>query len=198
MLLLLVAVVVEPLFGSATWVTLVGVALIEVVVVAAILKSLNRTLHRGLGLVIVVGWFGTTLLALVTDGVQGMVAIFSGAMLVGALAVTFRNLMEREAGDYDALLGGIFGYVLLAMVWAMFYVQIERWHPGSIAFGEGAELWTSSIYFSLVTLTSLGYGDILPISPLARISAGIEAVGGVLYMAIMIGSIVGTYRQNES
>ncbi|WP_432653391.1 potassium channel family protein [Ruegeria atlantica] len=64
-----------------------------------------------------------------------------------------------------------------------------------MAFPSDADLWSASIYFSLVTLTPLGYGDILPVSAVARISAGFEAVSGVLYIAIMIGSIVGTYRQ---
>ncbi|PSL20069.1 potassium channel family protein [Shimia abyssi] len=198
LILLLAAFIIEPIFGNATWVNLLGLALVEIVVVAAIIKSLNKTRDRGVGLFVVVAWFGTTILALLTDDAHGVVAAVSGVMLIGALFVTFRNLLEREAGDYDALVGAIFGYVLLATVWAMFYVQIERWHPGSIGFGDSADLWTSSIYFSLVTLTSLGYGDILPLSPLARITAGLEAVGGVLYMAIMIGSIVGTYRQKPT
>ena len=83
---------------------------------------------------------------------------------------------------------------MLGMVWAMLFIQIESWQPGSISFTDGADIWSTSIYYSLVTLTSLGYGDILPISPLARVVAGLEAVVGVLYIAVMIGSIVGTYK----
>lgn len=193
--LLLLAIVIEPIAGPTTAANLLSLALFQIVVVATLLKSVKRGGHRGLGLTIAFLWFGITVLAVFTDQVQGLVAAFSGAMLVGALYVTFRNLFQREAGDFDALVGSIFGYVLLAMVWAMFYVQIERWHPGSIAFPVNADSWSSSIYFSLVTLTSLGYGDVLPVSAIARIAAGFEAVGGVLYIAIMIGSIVGTYRE---
>lgn len=193
--ILLLAIAVEPIAGSTAAANLVALALFQIVVVATLLKSVKRNGYRGLGLALAFMWFGISVLALFTHQVHGVVAVFSGAMLLGALYVTFRNLLQRETGDFDALVGSIFGYVLLAMVWAMFYVQIERWHPGSLAIPADADLWSSSIYFSLVTLTSLGYGDILPLSAIARIAAGFEAVGGVLYIAIMIGSIVGTYRQ---
>ena len=99
--------------------------------------------------------------------------------------------MRRGQGDVDTLLGAIFGYLLLAMAWAMLFIQIERWRPGSFSVPEGSDVWSSMLYYSIVTLTTLGYGDVLPISDLARMAAGFEAVIGVLYIAVMVGTIVG-------
>lgn len=194
LLLLLLAILLEPLFGSARPVRLLGLALLEFVVVAALVTSVRDVRGRSFGAVIAVLWFAASLLAMSTDVLHGLVVAASVAMLLGALFVTFRNLLDREAGDLDALIGAIFGYILLAMAWAMLFLHLERWQPGAFAFPDDGDHWSSLIYYSLVTLTSLGYGDILPVAPLARIAAGLEAVVGVLYIAVMIGSIVGTYR----
>lgn len=194
LVLLTTAMLLEPIFGESLLIELAGLALFQLVVVSALFSSIQDSRGRGAGLVLALVWFASSLLALFHDGYHGLVAGFSAALLAGSLIVTFRNLLDRESGDAEALVGAIFGFVLLAMAWAMLYVQIEHWHPGAIAFTETSGLWSSSVYFSLVTLTSLGYGDILPVDPLARIAAGLEAVVGVLYIAIMIGRIVGTYR----
>ena len=50
------------------------------------------------------------------------------------------------------------------------------------------------LYYSIVTLTTLGYGDILPTNSLAMMAAGFESIVGVLYIAVMIGSIVGNLK----
>jgi voltage-gated potassium channel len=125
---------------------------------------------------------------------QGTVAVLSAALLAASLVVTIGNLLKQGRDDIEALLGGIFGYLLLAIVWAVLFVWIERWKPGSFVFAEQSDLSSTMIYHSLVTLTTLGYGDVLPSTPIARLAAGLEAVVGVLYIAVMIGSIVGTYK----
>ena len=53
-------------------------------------------------------------------------------------------------------------------------------------------------YFSYVTLTTLGYGDIVPISPLARSLAVLEALTGVLFLAVLISRLVGSYRSERT
>jgi voltage-gated potassium channel Kch len=54
------------------------------------------------------------------------------------------------------------------------------------------------LYFSLVTLTTLGYGDLLPVTPFARIVAALEAVTGVLYIAITVARLVAAYQRTEN
>ena len=77
-------------------------------------------------------------------------------------------------------------------------VQIERSHPGSFLLPDGSDSWAIMLYYSLVTMTTLGYGDILPLTPLAMMAAGFEAVIGVLYIAVMVGSIVGNLKANRA
>jgi len=87
--------------------------------------------------------------------------------------------------------GGIAAYLLLGLMWAAAYALVETLHPGSfsgaIGVAGGHRAW---IYFSFVTLTTVGYGDILPVSPAARSLAVLEAVTGPLYIAILLARLV--------
>jgi len=91
------------------------------------------------------------------------------------------------------IMGSICIFLLLGFIWAIFYLLIIEVTPTSFS---GIELTTwkqnlpDVIYFSFVTLTTLGYGDVLPTSPLARFLVYMEAIVGVFYMAIVVSSLV--------
>lgn len=118
----------------------------------------------------------------------------SSTLVAGAFVLTFQQLFSHEMSNMDRLSSAVFGYFVMAMAWAMLFMQIELFRPGSFN-GLGSESPSSEfIYFSLITITSLGYGDILPASGLARILSGFEVAGGTLYIAIFIGRVVGSFR----
>lgn len=86
-------------------------------------------------------------------------------------------------------------YLLLGLLWALGYQLIETLLPGSFRFMEEHDAAGSFIkhgfaYFSFVTLTTVGYGDITPVHPIARTAAIGEALVGQLYPAILIGRLV--------
>jgi hypothetical protein len=87
--------------------------------------------------------------------------------------------------------GAIGAYLLLGVIWADAYFIVELFHPGSFSGAidaeSGARGW---LYFSFVTLTTVGYGDVLPLHPLAQSLAILEAVTGPLYLAILLGRLV--------
>jgi voltage-gated potassium channel len=192
--LLLTVFFIKPVFGSSLLTEMVSIAMLQFTVVGALLISAPSRRFRVMFLGLSGIWFLASELALVNARFDGTVAVLSAALLAASLIVTFGNLMKRGHGDIEALLGGIFGYLLLSMVWAVLFVWIERWEPGSFVIAEQSDLSSTMIYYSLVTLTTLGYGDVLPRTPIAELVSGLEAVVGVLYVAVMIGSIVGTYR----
>ena len=82
---------------------------------------------------------------------------------------------------------------MLGLVFGITYTVLETLLPGSFAnIPEQPKAISSSLfYYSYVTLTTLGYGDIVPLRPLARTIAYLEAIVGVFYMAILVGSMIG-------
>ena len=57
--------------------------------------------------------------------------------------------------------------------------------------------WFDCMFYSFVTLTSLGYGDMVPISPQARSISILEAVGGIMYVAVLVARLVGLYATHR-
>ena len=112
------------------------------------------------------------------------------AILVGCLIIVFYDLSQEKERTEDAIAGSMFGYLLAALVFALFYVTLEEVQPGSFSLGEADDRVSSLVYFSLVTITTLGFGDITPVSRLARVVVGIEAATGIMYVAVFIGRIV--------
>ena len=96
----------------------------------------------------------------------------------------------------NKLVGSICIYMLLGIVWALLYVFLDVIDPGAI---EGLSMNLDNgdtwdyIYYSFVTLTTLGYGDISPVNQYARALAYIEAICGQIYIAVLIASLVGAH-----
>ena len=87
--------------------------------------------------------------------------------------------------------GAIAVYLLMGFTWAQAYELVSLWHPGALAGAvEGRDAHQSWTYYSFVTLTTLGYGDIRPVHPLARSLAVLEALTGQLYLAILLARLV--------
>jgi hypothetical protein len=117
--------------------------------------------------------------------------------------VVLRHIMRVSEVTTDTILGAICTYLLLGMVWTMIYTLIETFLPGSFlrggesiaaGFADSQSLVISSfIYYSFVTLTTLGYGDITPNSSPAAAMSSLEAVAGQLYLAILIARFVGLH-----
>jgi hypothetical protein len=100
-------------------------------------------------------------------------------------------LVDRTAQGADALAGAAFGFLLIGVGFAMVYTAAELAAPGSFDLEEGAG--TASVqltYFSLVTLTTTGFGDVTANTAVMRLTSGMEAVVGTLYLAILVGRLL--------
>lgn len=99
----------------------------------------------------------------------------------------------------DTLYGAACVYLLSGAAWSGLYTLIEGIQPGSFYVSAEQNLdqvvnWSDLLYFSYATLTTLGYGDITPVTSPARSLAALEAVFGVLYTAVLVARLVGLYR----
>jgi hypothetical protein len=105
--------------------------------------------------------------------------------------------MRATAISSEHIYAALSAYVLIGIFCGVFYLVLERAWPGSLGIaGESVPSdfsLTSGIYFSFVTLATLGYGDIVPKREVARGLAIVEAVAGQLYLAVMVARLVSLY-----
>jgi ion channel len=112
------------------------------------------------------------------------------ASLVALCGVVLALVLRRGSITTRRIEGAIVVYLLLGFSWAEAYELVALWHPG--AFAGAVDGWGSLpfLYYSFVTLTTMGYGDIMPVHPLARALAVLEALTGQLYLAILLARLV--------
>ena len=105
------------------------------------------------------------------------------------------HVFDRTAVDANKLYAVCCVYLLAGIAWAFLYAITEALVPGSFDLSKFADVPTGRmqhlIYFSLVTLTTLGYGDIAPVSGFAQTSAALEAIFGQAYLAVLVARLVG-------
>jgi hypothetical protein len=107
------------------------------------------------------------------------------------IALILLNLLRAKEVSANTIFGAVSVYLLLGTLFAIIYALIERLMPGSFFIEPARTL--DFVYFSFSTLTTLGYGDITPVAPHARIATSMQAIIGVLYTAILISRFVGIY-----
>jgi len=118
-----------------------------------------------------------------------MILLFLGYAVVAILFY----LARKEEVTADMIMAGASEYVLIGVLWASLYSLIETIYPGSFSLA-GAKMDRSGfLYFSFVTLTTTGYGDVLPVSVQARSLAILETITGQLFIAITVARLVSLY-----
>jgi len=125
----------------------------------------------------------------------GSILLLIGFLLV-AILFTIQQVAIGTDINTNRIVGAICIYLLLGVIWAMTYTLVDLVSPGSFAgFSPTTEQgWDSEwLYFSFVTMTTLGYGDILPVSATSRGLAYMQAVVGQFYIAVLVAGLVGAY-----
>jgi hypothetical protein len=120
------------------------------------------------------------------------------ALLGFVMTVLLTVILREDNVTVDTIFGGICVYLLLGVGWAEAYQLLESVHPGSFDLGwaETAQPVREGLlfsYFSFATLTTLGYGDIVPTTAEAQALVILESVAGRLFLAIFIARLVGLH-----
>jgi len=152
-------------------------------------------------------WFGMAMVALgAVSVVVQLVHASVAAKLVGLFSVftfyfmttliAFQEMFRPSSINLNKIIGSVCIYLLVGLNWAILYNFESMLHPGAFSGFQASSLEEEMfdlIYYSYVTLSTLGYGDITPVSPIARMLAVIEALFGQFYIAILVASMVGTH-----
>ena len=121
------------------------------------------------------------------------ILILIGFYLYASYAAA-RQVLFTGPIDWNKIVGAICIYLLMGLIWAMSYLLIAQTVPGAFNGLEQVpwhDNFSDAAYYSFVTLTTLGYGDISPVAPIARFLVYMEAIFGVFYMAILVASLIG-------
>ena len=146
--------------------------------------------------------------------ISNMLAIKTGQQLyrILALVILFLFLLQtivlaakavlaEKINRSNGILGAICVYLLLGVMWSLLYGLLDTLTPGSFN-GLKQDLdgshYNDLLYFSFVTLTTLGFGDITPASEIAKVFVYIEAIVGQFYLAVLVAGLVGSYLAEKN
>ena len=193
--LLLVAPQVDGLFLPAYVVTILFALVLFAALNATAGAGWQRVLPTALGLAwITLSVWNTTVGSPGAELGSQLVFIVFASFIITLL---IRRIVSADRVNFEVVCASPSVYLLIAIAWAVSYDVMETLSPGSFAASrEVSEIgFAGFMYFSLTTITTLGYGDITPVRATAGIWATLEAVTGVFFMAILVARLVSLYRR---
>jgi hypothetical protein len=191
LLLITFAFMASALTGA--WVTVVATVLQGFTLLAALRASqVSRRLFRFAALVVVIALvaaLGSLFFSSTSDS-KGVFYLLS-VLMVGAAPIAIgRALWKRAVIDIHTVLGAICIYVLVGMMFAFTYATIDLLGSDPFFVQTNAATTADYLYFSFVTLTTVGYGDFTAAGGLGRALASLEALLGQLYLVTIVATLV--------
>jgi len=123
---------------------------------------------------------------------------FTLLLYLHIIRLMFKTIFRTKVVTLDTIGLALCTYVLLGVLWVLFYIPVLLYDQNAFVFANlppDGDVMKEMTYFSYVTLTTLGYGDVAPVSPLARGLAVTEALTGVLFLAVLISRLVGSFAR---
>ena len=197
LIVLILTVGFLPLFDRVGW--------MQDVTIAVVLLSCIRSVSTNRRAAIIAWSLGALpLLSLLLSGVQPewldeLARLVTLPFFGYTVFVLLRQLMKAREVDAGELFGAASTYLLIGLTWGVVYVVLNSVQPGSFSFpdhdtGTGGSLF----YFSFVTLVTLGYGEITPVTEIARSFSVTEAIMGSLFLTILVARLVGLYTATQT
>jgi len=137
------------------------------------------------------------------DLVPPPVFLTAGLVLIAfVVANLLRFVLRAPSVNAEVLCASISAYLMLGLLWTLAYWLVDQLTPGAFAFntamGTHSIRGFNAFYFSFITLCTVGYGDITPVSKVARMLAAMEGITGLLYVAVLIARLVSIYSTPKS
>lgn len=181
-----------------------GAVLLQVLFTLLLLSGLYAVSDGRRALVVAAGFAGPALVLAwagrftANTAVSGIGALLLAGFLVFTGWEIVKYIVRARRVTSELIFGATSVYLMMGVVGALLFAVLDMWSPGSLRMPGGAASgvedatrFSTVTYYSFVTLTTLGYGDITPVSRLARSLSTMEAVTGQLYLAVLVARVVG-------
>jgi Ion channel len=195
---LVALILLPPFFGG-------DLALIQKLMwIATLLAGLWLVTHKR-RLLLIAGVLALPILVISGQSTVGEVTVWSlGSSCITLILMLFilchllRFVVVAKRVSSDLIFASLCVYLLIGVIWAYIYLVMQLVIPEAFFFNTDigqsySDLLRELMYYSYVTLTTLGYGDIVPVTPMARSWAAMEAVVGQLYLAVIVARLMGLY-----
>lgn len=185
------------------WILKLGIAFLFFSLNLVILSSLSiPKITLSILKILAISVFIIDIIVLLTISTYGdYLAIFTNLLqaifISFAIIVISKKIFHQKQVTGEVLRGSICVYVMIGFLWAIIYKIIYIIEPQAFNNIQPERFIQQLGYFSFVTLTTVGYGDISPAYPLAMSLANLEAIVGQLFPAIMIARLVGLYQAEQ-
>ena len=198
--LLITAPFVEELEGG----NLILSVLFSLVLLAAVFAVANRKRSLAIALVLAIPAIGARWISYFRPDQVRPAAFLICALVLLAFVIghLLYFVLSAPVVNVEVLCASISAYLMLGLMWTVAYWLVDQVTPGG-AFAFNTERGVHSMngftgfYFSFITLSTVGYGDITPVSQAARLLAAMEAMTGLLYVAVLIARLVSLYSKSE-
>jgi hypothetical protein len=191
-LLLLTYVYLASAPSTGRWVPVVGMALMGTTLLAAILAARSGKVAFYVTLIVLLGGFVTVILTLLGDysSEEGIAYGITALLVLAAPVAIVRGVIQRGVIDGRTILAALSIYVLAGMLWAFveLTIQAASSHPFFAQTGKGST--SDFLYFSFVTLTTVGYGDLTAVGGFERALAVLEAMFGQIYLVTVVAVLI--------
>jgi hypothetical protein len=168
---------------------------LSILIVSVFMHKYNTKLFK----ITVVSLMLILINTLVYDVNQSVYQYFLKLLIIGITIIElFKEIIRTKIIDAHIISGAISIYILIGVFWYLLYMFLIFIDPDSFLFNHHHtnKLSIDMLYFSFTTLTTLGYGDITPVSYTAKMWAMTEAMMGVLFLAVMISRLVSHFDSN--
>ncbi|HGY55835.1 MAG TPA: hypothetical protein ENK44_09045 [Caldithrix abyssi] len=190
---LMLALLVKPFFKGFVGVQILTNLFLTIIYITAIFTVIRSRKIFLLTLVVVVptivltwlGYFFPLPEILALNNVVNLV------FFTYTIALLLAYIIRQKRVTRNVIMGAMSAYMLMAFLWATAYTLLETISPGSFHLVNNADASGDLLYFSFVTITTLGYGDITPLTYQARALVVTQTILGQMYVAIMIARLVG-------
>lgn len=190
------------------------VLLFSIIMVLIAIRG-TRVHHRVFSTKILIGVLVLILISLIWDGLSYRARLsqelrntfFIGAAFIRLTIFSYgwllfaKTLATRQRVTDKTIVTAIVGYLFIGIIWSFVYLVIWQVDPKALHISTIRDYdfkpWNLVMYFSFMTLTTVGYGDIIPINQWVMVLSNFEAMTGAFYLTVVISRLVSLYGETE-